>query len=81
MEQKSKEVFERLEQLNGNWDETFYHFMARSFGFKVNALSMQLLAQSLPQHLFAKHKDQALQIEALVFGQAVFLNQQFEDFK
>ena len=78
MEQKCKEVFERLEQLNGNWDETFYHFMARSFGFKVNALSMQLLAQSLPQHLFAKHKDQAMQIEALVFGQAGFLNQQFE---
>lgn len=79
MEQKCKEVFERLEQLNGNWDETFYHFMARSFGFKVNALSMQLLAQSLPQHLFAKHKDQAMQIEALVFGQAGFLNQTFEE--
>ncbi|WAC40746.1 DUF2851 family protein [Pedobacter sp. SL55] len=77
--QKSEEVFERLEQLNGNWDETFYHFMAKNFGFKVNALPMQLLAQSLPQTLFAKHKDQSLQIEALIFGQAGFLNQSFED--
>jgi len=76
--QKSEEVLERLVQLNGNWDETFYHFMARSFGFKVNALPMQLLAQSLPQQLFAKHKDHALQIEALIFGQAGFLNQSFE---
>ncbi|MFN0256900.1 DUF2851 family protein [Pedobacter ureilyticus] len=79
LEQKSQEVFERLTQLNGNWDETFYHFMARNFGFKVNALPMQLLAQSLPQQLFAKHKDQALQIEALIFGQAGFLNQSFEN--
>lgn len=79
LEQKCKEIFERLEQLNGNWDETFYHFMAKSFGFKINAVSMQLLAQSLPQQLFAKHKDQALQIEALVFGQAGFLNQQFDE--
>lgn len=76
---KSQEVFERLSQLNGNWDETFYHFMARNFGFKVNALPMQLLAQSLPQQLFSKHKDQSLQIEALIFGQAGFLNQSFDD--
>lgn len=79
LEEKCTEIFERLDQLNGNWDETFYHFMAKNFGFKVNALPMQLLAQSLPQNLFAKHKDQALQIEALVFGQAGFLQQHFED--
>lgn len=79
LEEKCTEIFERLDQLNGNWDETFYHFMAKNFGFKVNALPMQLLAQSLPQNLFAKHKDQALQIEALVFGQAGFLKQHFED--
>lgn len=79
LEHKSEEVFERLQQLNGNWDETFYHFMAKNFGFKVNALPMQVLAQSLPQTLFAKHKDQPLQIEALIFGQAGFLNQSFED--
>lgn len=77
--QKSEEVFACLAQLNGNWDETFYHFMAKSFGFKVNALPMQVLAQSLSQNLFAKYKDQPLQIEALIFGQAGFLNQSFED--
>ncbi len=77
--QKSEEVFVRLEELNGNWDETFYHFMAKNFGFKVNALPMQMLAQSLPQQLFAKHKDDPMQIEALIFGQAGFLNQVFVD--
>jgi hypothetical protein len=78
-EHKSAEVFERLAQLNGDWDETFYHFMARNFGFKTNALPMQMLAASLPQTLFAKHKNNPLQIEALLFGQAGFLAGNFKD--
>ncbi|MES2447528.1 MAG: DUF2851 family protein [Bacteroidota bacterium] len=78
LEQKSTEVYVKLETLKGDWDETFYHFMARNFGFKVNAIPMEMLAQSLPQQLFAKHKDNPLQIEALIFGQAGFLNQTFE---
>lgn len=76
---KAKEVYGKLEELKGDWDETFYHFMARNFGFKVNRIPMEMLAQSLPQQLFAKHKDHPLQIEALIFGQAGFLNQRFED--
>ena len=76
---KSKEVYQKLNELKGDWDETFYHFMARNFGFKVNAIPMEMLAQSLPQQLFAKHKDNPLQIEALIFGQSGFLNQSFED--
>jgi hypothetical protein len=79
LEQKSAEVREKLNVLKGDWDETFYHFMAKNFGFKLNAIPMEMLAQSLPQQLFAKHKDNPLQIEALIFGQAGFLNQSFED--
>lgn len=76
---KSAEVYQKLNLLKGDWDETFYHFLAKNFGFKVNALPMEILAQSLPQQIFAKHKDNPLQIEALIFGQAGFLNQAFED--
>ena len=79
LELKSKEVYNKLNDLKGDWDESFYHFMARNFGFKVNAMPMEMLAQSLPQQLFAKHKDNPLQIEALIFGQAGFLNQSFEE--
>jgi hypothetical protein len=78
-EQKSAEVYQKLNELKGDWDETFYHFMARNFGFKVNATPMEMLAQSLPQQLFAKHKNNPLQIEALIFGQAGFLNQTFDE--
>lgn len=79
LEHKSATINAELEKLKGNWDETFYRLMARNFGFKINAIPMELLAQSLPQQLLAKHKDHPLQIEALIFGQAGFLNQVFEE--
>lgn len=79
LEEKTKAIEEKLKELKGNWDEAYYHFMARSFGFKLNAMPMEMLARSLPQQLFAKHKDHPLQIEALLFGQAGFLDQQFKE--
>ncbi|MEJ5996353.1 DUF2851 family protein [Pedobacter sp. Du54] len=77
--QKSEEVYEKLNELKGNWDETFYHFMARNFGLKLNAMPMEMLSRALPQQILAKHKDNPFQIEALLFGQAGFLEQKFTD--
>lgn len=78
-EQKSAAVFETLKNLNGNWDETFYRFMARNFGFKVNAVPFEMMAKAVPQQLFGKHKNNSLQIEALIFGAAGFLNDRFQE--
>ena len=78
-EQKTHAVIETLTELNGNWDETFYRFMARNFGFKVNALPFELFAKAVPQQIYGKHKDNSLQIEALVFGSSGFLNDKFEE--
>ncbi|WP_316794184.1 DUF2851 family protein [Pedobacter frigoris] len=79
LEYKSAEVLMRLGALKGSWDETFYYFMARNFGFKVNAVPFEMLASSLPQRIFAKHKNNPLQIEAMIFGQAGFLNADLQD--
>ena len=78
-EVKSQQVIETLNVLNGNWDETFYRFMARNFGFKVNALPFELFSKAIPQQIYGKHKDHSLQIEALVFGSAGFLNDKFDE--
>ncbi|MNK12577.1 hypothetical protein D3C87_306440 [compost metagenome] len=78
-EQKSEEVFQKLRNNRGDWEQTFYYFLARNFGFKVNAVPFELLADALPLLIFSKHKDNALQITALVFGQAGFLEQPFLD--
>ncbi len=79
LEQKSTAVFQQLEKTNGDWSEVFYRLLARNFGFKVNSDAMEMLAESLPQSILAKHKSDPLQVEALLFGQAGFLNEIFSD--
>ncbi|TDQ08335.1 DUF2851 family protein [Pedobacter metabolipauper] len=72
-EQKSDEVYKKLAELKGDWEAVFYCFMARNFGFKVNAMPFDQLAGNLPLAILGRHKNNALQIEALIFGQAGFL--------
>ncbi|MEZ4953387.1 MAG: DUF2851 family protein [Saprospiraceae bacterium] len=62
-----------------DWEETFYQFTARNFGLKINVEPFELLARSLPQNILARHKDNLLQIEAMVFGQAGMLEKEFTD--
>ncbi|WP_316800723.1 DUF2851 family protein [Pedobacter frigidisoli] len=78
-ESKTAAVMETVAALNGNWDETFYRFLARNFGFKVNAVPFELFAKALPQQILGKHKNNQMQIEALVFGTAGFLENDYED--
>jgi len=79
LERKSVAVINALNLNKGNWEETFYQFLAANFGFKINALPFELMAKSLPQGLLAKHKTSAFQIEALIFGQAGFLEEEHTD--
>jgi hypothetical protein len=73
LEKRAETVIHALNVNRGDWEETFYQFLAANFGFKTNALPFEMLAKSLPQNILAKHKNNPLQIEALVFGQAGFL--------
>ncbi len=79
LEKKSTIVTDTLTHNRGDWEETFYQFLAAGFGFKTNALPFELLARSLPQIILAKHKNNPLQIEALIFGQAGMLAGDFTD--
>ena len=79
LEKKSAAVISAINLNRGDWEETFYQFLAANFGFKTNAVPFELLAKSLPQVILAKHKNNSLQIDALVFGQAGFLNGDFID--
>ncbi len=79
LEKRSEAVNTTLQTNRGDWEETFYQSLAANFGFKTNAMPFELMAKSLPQNILAKHKNNPLQIEALVFGQAGFLNEKFED--
>lgn len=79
LEQKAlvlKEVWLATEK---NWEETTYQLLAKNFGFKVNSSQFLRLSQLTPLKYLLKHADQILQIEALLFGQAGFLEQTFTE--
>lgn len=79
LEAKSIFILNKLQQLNNNWEETFWQMLARGFGMKVNADAFEETAKSLSVNILAKHKNQIHQLEALLLGQAGLLQQQFED--
>ncbi len=79
LQKRSVELINTLNINKGDWEETFYQYLAANFGFKTNALPFELLAKSLPQNILAKHKNNPLQVEALVFGQAGFLTADLQD--
>ena len=79
LEEKAERINRILEQTNNSWESAFYIQLARNFGFKLNSDPFELLAKSLPLTYLAKHKDNLFQIEALLFGQAGFLDDKSGD--
>ena len=79
LEKKSESIVRSLKLNKNNWEETFYQQLARSFGSNVNGEPFELLAKSLPLNFLYKQKENLLQIEALLFGQAGMLAEKFKD--
>jgi hypothetical protein len=79
LELKSEVVKAFLLKNNNDWEETCYQLLCKNFGFKVNTEPMLQLAQILPYKTLLKHLDKPIQIEALLFGQAGFLEKVKED--
>jgi hypothetical protein len=68
-----------LEQCRNDWDECFYQQLLRSFGFRINAVPFELLAKSLPYKTIRKYEVDQFILEALLFGQAGFLERDFNE--
>jgi hypothetical protein len=79
LEKKAEAIQATLSITNQNWEQTFYQFIARNFGFNVNADAFELLAKATPLSILAKHKSSLFQLEAILFGQAGMLEKNFED--
>lgn len=77
LERKAARIQDALKQNQCNWEQTFYQFTAKNFGFKVNDVPFELLAKSIPQKYLAKHRNNPFQIEAMLLGQAGLLNESF----
>lgn len=68
-----------LQQHQGDWRVLLYWRLAENFGFKTNAAPFLALAQSIPMQLLGRHHNQLFQLEALLFGQAGFLQKEFTE--
>ncbi len=77
--QKAKLLSSELSNLNQDLNELIYLRLAWAFGLKVNADAMTTLTRTIPYSIIAKHKDQKLQIEALLFGQSGLLPKETEE--
>jgi hypothetical protein len=74
---KSEDILNILKETNYHWEETFWWLIAANFGLKVNSGMFKKIAQSLPLNIVAKHKNNILQLEALLFGQSGLLEKDF----
>ena len=72
-EEKLGDWQELLDESAGDWSSLLYWRLAANFGFKVNADAFLALAKSLPINILAKHRENLLQVEALLYGQAGML--------
>ena len=73
LQQKSTYISTIFNETLNNWNETFYIILSRYFGTSVNKNAFEQLAKNIPLKILAKHKTNLLQIEALLFGVAGFL--------
>ncbi len=73
LEQRTRQIMERREICDKNWEDTFFVTLARNFGFGINGDAFERWANSIPMNAVGKHRDSLFQIEAIFFGQAGLL--------
>ncbi len=79
LERKTAEIEQVCVQSNNNWEYVLYNILCRGFGFRVNGLPFSILSSTLPFRLVESTRHNQFQLEALLFGQAGFLEEEFED--
>lgn len=73
LESKAALIRKSLDGNRGDWVETFWQYLARTFGFGKNSLPFELMARALPYNLIIKNSGSFLSVLALILGQSGFL--------
>lgn len=79
LEYECKDLDLRLMANNNDWEQTFYQRLMRYFGLKVNNDSFEYLSRILPLNLLLKHIDNEVYVNAMMFGSAGFLLNDFNE--
>ena len=73
LDQKAKLILERLKIHQNDWEKTLFETIVGNFGLPINKTPFERLARLIDYKLIGKHRDNPLEIEALFFGLAGFL--------
>jgi len=73
LQEKTREIDQVLADSKYDWEACMFFFMGKSFGFKINTLPFETLVRTTPLNILLRFRKKALTINALLFGQAGFL--------
>ncbi len=79
LQQKAEDIITQLQKNTQHWEEVFWQKLARNFGVTLNSDAFETIAASLPLKIIGKHKNNVVQLEALLLGQAGLLQNKFEE--
>lgn len=79
LENECKDLNLKLRNCNYDWEQALYQRFMRYFGLKVNNDSFEYLSKILPLNILLRHRDNETYIEAMMFGCAGFLEDDFEE--
>ncbi len=78
LEHKTGYIIELLNQSANDWEAVLFRLLAKNFGLKVNGETFLSLANSIDFSILRKCSVTCKELEALFFGQAGFLDHNFE---
>ena len=70
MKERAQKVQDRVNLLNGDWEQATFVTLCRNFGFGLNGDTFERWAMQIPLQGIAKHRDSLFQIEAVFLGLA-----------
>ena len=76
---KAQQIIISLEGLKNDWEECFYQYLCKNFGFQLNGMPFEMLARGLPLKILRKEQGNPVNLEALFYGQAGMLEKEFTD--
>ncbi len=70
MKERAQKVQDRVNRLNGDWEQATFVTLCRNFGFGLNGDTFERWAMMIPLQGIGKNRDNLFQIEAIFLGMA-----------
>jgi len=76
---RSEQIRQMVFQSKGDWNQAFYESLAGTLGARLNKEPFEMLTRQTPLQTIMKNRSSLSAVEALLFGQAGFLDQDFRE--